>query len=193
MHVQSKNFCTLNFTSKECWQLAILFSFGLVQPPRTSCDIFTLASWVAFSKKNQNYLVSSIALPSSKRFPCTQCSTCRKVCILNMVSAAFSVKIWQGSSLSPFSIFFYFPFYLLQMNICNKPPNKTAPEKTSETTFEVQSQHARRNGWSWPPHPFQFVAWLLFFFFALVGFGILVPLLPIRWVPAGYIVSFMSY
>ncbi|XP_070808856.1 palmitoyltransferase ZDHHC1 isoform X2 [Pituophis catenifer annectens] len=73
------------------------------------------------------------------------------------------------------------------MNICSKPPNKTAPEKTSETTFEVQSQHARRNGWSWPPHPFQFVAWLLFFFFALVGFGILVPLLPIRWVPAGYI------
>ncbi|KAG8144005.1 hypothetical protein E2320_001139 [Naja naja] len=73
------------------------------------------------------------------------------------------------------------------MNICSKPPNKTAPEKTSETTFEVQSQHARRNGWSWPPHPFQFVAWLLFFFFALVGFGILVPLLPIHWVPAGYI------
>ncbi|XP_026574809.1 probable palmitoyltransferase ZDHHC1 [Pseudonaja textilis] len=73
------------------------------------------------------------------------------------------------------------------MNICSKPPNKTAPEKTSETTFEVHSQHARRNGWSWPPHPFQFVAWLLFFFFALVGFGILVPLLPIHWVPAGYI------
>ncbi|KAM3828977.1 palmitoyltransferase ZDHHC1 isoform 1-T2 [Vipera latastei] len=73
------------------------------------------------------------------------------------------------------------------MNICSKPPNKTAPEKTSETAFEVQSQHARRNGWSWPPHPFQFIAWLLFFFFALVGFGILVPLLPVRWVPAGYI------
>ncbi|XP_039183550.1 palmitoyltransferase ZDHHC1 isoform X2 [Crotalus tigris] len=73
------------------------------------------------------------------------------------------------------------------MNICSKPPNKTAPEKTSETTFEVQSQHARRNGWSWPPHPFQFIAWMLFFFFALVGFGILVPLLPVHWVPAGYI------
>ncbi|XP_061449789.1 palmitoyltransferase ZDHHC1 [Rhineura floridana] len=73
------------------------------------------------------------------------------------------------------------------MNICNKPPNKTAPEKSDEAAFEAQSQHARRNGWSWPPHPFQFVAWLLFLFFALVGFGILVPLLPTHWVPAGYI------
>ncbi|XP_066493473.1 palmitoyltransferase ZDHHC1 [Tiliqua scincoides] len=73
------------------------------------------------------------------------------------------------------------------MNICNKPPNKTAPEKSNGTTPEAQSQHARRNGWSWPPHPFQFVAWLLYLFFALVGFGVLVPLLPVHWVPAGYI------
>uniref|UniRef100_A0A8D0L471 Palmitoyltransferase n=1 Tax=Sphenodon punctatus TaxID=8508 RepID=A0A8D0L471_SPHPU len=73
------------------------------------------------------------------------------------------------------------------MNICNKPPNKTAPEKTVVATPEVQSQHARRNGWSWPPHPFQIIAWLLYLFFALIGFGILVPLLPQHWVPAGYI------
>ncbi|XP_037733800.1 palmitoyltransferase ZDHHC1 isoform X5 [Chelonia mydas] len=73
------------------------------------------------------------------------------------------------------------------MNICNKPPNKTAPEKVGETTAEVQSQHARRNGWSWPLHPFQVIAWLLYLFFALIGFGILVPLLPHHWVPAGYI------
>uniref|UniRef100_A0ACB8EAP3 Palmitoyltransferase zdhhc1 n=1 Tax=Sphaerodactylus townsendi TaxID=933632 RepID=A0ACB8EAP3_9SAUR len=74
------------------------------------------------------------------------------------------------------------------MNICNKPPNKTAPEKTNdEAASELQSQHTRRNGWSWPPHPFQFIAWLLYLFFALVGFGILVPLLPVHWVPAGYI------
>ncbi|XP_053126553.1 palmitoyltransferase ZDHHC1 [Hemicordylus capensis] len=73
------------------------------------------------------------------------------------------------------------------MNICNKPPNKTAPEKSNEATLEVQSQHPRRNGWSWPPHPFQFVAWLLYLFFALVGFGVLVPLLPVHWIPAGYI------
>ncbi|XP_060644033.2 palmitoyltransferase ZDHHC1 [Anolis sagrei] len=73
------------------------------------------------------------------------------------------------------------------MNICRKPPNKTAPEKSDEAALEVYPQEARRNGWSWPPHPFQFLAWLLYFFFALVGFGILVPLLPVHWVPAGYI------
>ncbi|XP_035399698.1 palmitoyltransferase ZDHHC1 isoform X3 [Cygnus atratus] len=73
------------------------------------------------------------------------------------------------------------------MNICNKPPNKTAPENFGEAVPEVQVQHARRNGWSWPLHPFQIIAWLLYLFFALVGFGILVPLLPLHWLPAGYI------
>nr|XP_047934663.1 palmitoyltransferase ZDHHC1 isoform X2 [Anser cygnoides] len=73
------------------------------------------------------------------------------------------------------------------MNICNKPPNKTAPENFGEAVPEVQVQRARRNGWSWPLHPFQIIAWLLYLFFALVGFGILVPLLPLHWLPAGYI------
>lgn len=76
------------------------------------------------------------------------------------------------------------------MNICNKPPNKTAPENFGEAVLEVQVQRARRNGWSWPLHPFQIIAWVLYLFFALVGFGILVPLLPLHWLPAGYIVSF---
>ncbi|KFW05994.1 putative palmitoyltransferase ZDHHC1, partial [Eurypyga helias] len=73
------------------------------------------------------------------------------------------------------------------MNICNKPPNKTAPESLGEAFPEVQVQRARRNGWSWPLHLFQIIAWLLYLFFALVGFGILVPLLPRHWLPAGYI------
>ncbi|XP_064315245.1 palmitoyltransferase ZDHHC1 [Phalacrocorax carbo] len=73
------------------------------------------------------------------------------------------------------------------MNICNKPPNKTAPENFGEAVPEVQVQRARRNGWSWPLHLFQIIAWLLYLFFALVGFGILVPLLPRHWLPAGYI------
>lgn len=76
------------------------------------------------------------------------------------------------------------------MNICNKPPNKTAPENLGEAVPEVHVQRARRNGWSWPLHLFQIIAWLLYLFFALVGFGILVPLLPRHWLPAGYIVSF---
>ncbi|XP_075366499.1 palmitoyltransferase ZDHHC1 isoform X1 [Mycteria americana] len=73
------------------------------------------------------------------------------------------------------------------MNICNKPPNKTAPENLGEAVPEVQVQRARRNGWSWPLHLFQIIAWLMYLFFALVGFGILVPLLPCHWLPAGYI------
>ncbi|NXX59883.1 ZDHC1 palmitoyltransferase, partial [Scopus umbretta] len=73
------------------------------------------------------------------------------------------------------------------MNICNKPSNKTAPENFGEAVPEVQVQRARRNGWSWPLHLFQIIAWLLYLFFAMVGFGILVPLLPRHWLPAGYI------
>ncbi|NXU20623.1 ZDHC1 palmitoyltransferase, partial [Pardalotus punctatus] len=73
------------------------------------------------------------------------------------------------------------------MNICNKPHNKIAPEDLGEAIPEVKVQRARRNGWSWPLHLFQIIAWLLFLFFALVGFGILVPLLPRHWLPAGYI------
>ncbi|XP_032556726.1 probable palmitoyltransferase ZDHHC1 isoform X5 [Chiroxiphia lanceolata] len=75
------------------------------------------------------------------------------------------------------------------MNICNKPHNKIAPEDLGEAVPEVQVQRARRNGWSWPLHLFQVIAWLLYLFFALVGFGILVPLLPRHWLPAGYIGS----
>ncbi|NXJ85808.1 ZDHC1 palmitoyltransferase, partial [Trogon melanurus] len=73
------------------------------------------------------------------------------------------------------------------MNICNKPPNKTAPENLGEAAPEVQVHRARRNGWSWPLHLFQIIAWLLYVFFALVGFGVLIPLLPRHWLPAGYI------
>lgn len=75
------------------------------------------------------------------------------------------------------------------MNICNKSHNKIVPEDLGEAVPEVKAQRARRNGWSWPLHLFQIIAWLLFLFFALVGFGILVPLLPRHWVPVGYIVS----
>ncbi|XP_055001719.1 palmitoyltransferase ZDHHC1 isoform X2 [Sorex araneus] len=82
------------------------------------------------------------------------------------------------------------------MNICNKPSNKTAPEKTVWTAAASKAsrpssellgqQRSRRNGWSWPPHPLQILAWLLYFFFALIGFGVLVPLLPHAWLLFGY-------
>uniref|UniRef100_A0A8C6Z7M8 Palmitoyltransferase n=1 Tax=Nothoprocta perdicaria TaxID=30464 RepID=A0A8C6Z7M8_NOTPE len=72
------------------------------------------------------------------------------------------------------------------------PVEQSSPGKGNlgEAAAELPVQRARRNGWSWPPHPFQIIAWLLYLFFALVGFGILVPLLPLHWLPAGYIVSF---
>ncbi|XP_060254384.1 palmitoyltransferase ZDHHC1 isoform X7 [Ovis aries] len=99
-----------------------------------------------------------------------------------------------GSSLGLLRLMLSLLFLPLEMNICNKPSNKTAPEKNvwtapaqaSGPSPELQGQRSRRNGWSWPPHPLQIVAWLLYLFFAVIGFGVLVPLLPHHWVPAGY-------
>lgn len=73
------------------------------------------------------------------------------------------------------------------MNICTKHHNKTAPEQDRRTHSEEPPQTCRTNGWSWPPHPLQILAWLTYFFFTVVYFGILIPLLPHHWVPAGYI------
>ncbi|XP_068022665.1 palmitoyltransferase ZDHHC1 isoform X2 [Melanerpes formicivorus] len=73
------------------------------------------------------------------------------------------------------------------MNFCTKAPNKVAAESRSPAAARGRSQRARRNGWSWPLHLFQLTAWLLYLFYALVGFGILVPLLPPHWLLAGYV------
>ncbi|XP_064414552.1 palmitoyltransferase ZDHHC1 isoform X2 [Latimeria chalumnae] len=73
------------------------------------------------------------------------------------------------------------------MNICNKKANKTAPEKEDVTCNLDSPEHSRVNGWSWPPHPFQIIAWLVYIFFAVVTFGILIPLVPHHWLPAGYV------
>ncbi|XP_075044977.1 palmitoyltransferase ZDHHC1 [Mixophyes fleayi] len=73
------------------------------------------------------------------------------------------------------------------MTICRKPSGKTVPEKEGEDNAADLPQRSRRNGWSWPPHPLQFVAWITYLLFTVIGFGILVPLLPGHWVAAGYI------
>ncbi|KAM8946226.1 palmitoyltransferase ZDHHC1 [Pelodytes ibericus] len=74
------------------------------------------------------------------------------------------------------------------MTICKKQSSKTVvPEKEVGDAVIEQPQHSRKNGWSWPPHPLQFVAWLIYLFFTVIGFGILVPLLPQHWLAAGYI------
>ncbi|XP_072279005.1 palmitoyltransferase ZDHHC1 [Pyxicephalus adspersus] len=73
------------------------------------------------------------------------------------------------------------------MTICRKPSGKTVPGKAGEDAAVESSQHSRKNGWSWPPHPLQFVAWITYLLFTVVGFGVLVPLLPRHWVAAGYV------
>ncbi|XP_055010321.1 palmitoyltransferase ZDHHC1 [Boleophthalmus pectinirostris] len=71
------------------------------------------------------------------------------------------------------------------MEVCSKNPNRTAP--VGEERRADVPLCSRTNGWSWPPHPFQMLAWLLYAYFAITGFGVFVPLLPPHWIPAGYI------
>ncbi|XP_019748752.1 palmitoyltransferase ZDHHC1, partial [Hippocampus comes] len=75
------------------------------------------------------------------------------------------------------------------MDSCVKTRNRTAPTGGEDNGRRAGGSPAcsRTNGWSWPPHPFQMLAWLLYAYFAAVGLGVLVPLLPGHWTPAGYI------
>ncbi|KAK7919222.1 hypothetical protein WMY93_010506 [Mugilogobius chulae] len=59
----------------------------------------------------------------------------------------------------------------MPMEVCSKNPNRTAPDKRMELASS----------------PFQMLAWLLYAYFAITGFGVFVPLLPPHWMPAGYI------
>lgn len=76
-----------------------------------------------------------------------------------------------------------------RMDVCSRNPNRTAPVGEDGPQRADVPLCSRTNGWSWPPHPFQLLAWLLYIFFAVTGFGVFVPLLPAHWIPAGYIVS----
>lgn len=73
------------------------------------------------------------------------------------------------------------------MDVCCRNPNRTAPVGEDGPRRADMPLCSRTNGWSWPPHPFQLLAWLLYIYFAVTGFGIFVPLLPAHWIPAGYI------
>ncbi|XP_041654835.1 palmitoyltransferase ZDHHC1 [Cheilinus undulatus] len=73
------------------------------------------------------------------------------------------------------------------MDVCSKNPNRTAPVAEEDPQRADVPLCSRTNGWSWPPHPFQLLAWLLYVYFAVTGFGVFVPLLPAHWIPAGYI------
>lgn len=71
-------------------------------------------------------------------------------------------------------------------------PNRTVPVAEDGPQRADVPLCSRTNGWSWPPHPFQLLAWLLYVYFAVTSFGVFVPLLPAHWMPAGYIVSLRS-
>uniref|UniRef100_UPI003AAB6A6C palmitoyltransferase ZDHHC1 n=1 Tax=Centroberyx gerrardi TaxID=166262 RepID=UPI003AAB6A6C len=73
------------------------------------------------------------------------------------------------------------------MDVCSRNPNRTAPVSEGGLRRADLPLCSRTNGWSWPPHPFQLLAWLLYLYFAVTGFGVFVPLLPAHWIPAGYI------
>uniref|UniRef100_A0A4W4H296 Palmitoyltransferase n=1 Tax=Electrophorus electricus TaxID=8005 RepID=A0A4W4H296_ELEEL len=79
------------------------------------------------------------------------------------------------------------------MDVCSRNPNRTVPVSDGEPRRPNLPLCSRTNGWSWPPHPFQLLAWFLYLYFALAGFGVLVPLLPSHWIPAGYICAGVTF
>ncbi|XP_039544527.1 palmitoyltransferase ZDHHC1 isoform X3 [Pimephales promelas] len=79
------------------------------------------------------------------------------------------------------------------MDVCSKNSNRTAPVSEGGPRRADVPLCSRTNGWSWPPHPFQLLAWLLYLYFAVTGFGVFVPLLPTHWIPAGYICTGITF
>ncbi|XP_041846582.1 LOW QUALITY PROTEIN: palmitoyltransferase ZDHHC1 [Melanotaenia boesemani] len=73
------------------------------------------------------------------------------------------------------------------MDVCSRNPNRTAPVGEGVPPHADVPLCSRTNGWTWPPHPFQLLAWTLYIYFAVTGLGVFVPLLPAHWIPAGYI------
>ncbi|KAK0150035.1 putative palmitoyltransferase ZDHHC1 [Merluccius polli] len=81
------------------------------------------------------------------------------------------------------------------MDVCSRNPNRTSPVSEAGGGDHVPLC-SRTNGWSWPPHPLQLLAWLLYLFFAITSLGVFIPLLPPHWLPAGYIctgIMFVSH
>ncbi|XP_062254457.1 palmitoyltransferase ZDHHC11 isoform X2 [Platichthys flesus] len=67
------------------------------------------------------------------------------------------------------------------MSCFSERRRRTSPMGGSSRNELVPSKLPRMNGWSWPPQAFQVAGWLVYSFFAIVGFGIYIPLLPLPW------------
>lgn len=75
------------------------------------------------------------------------------------------------------------------MNCFSQRVRRTAPMRGSSRNELVPSKPPRKNGWSWPPQPFQVVGWLVYSYLTIVSFGICIPLLPLPWKHVAYTVS----
>ncbi|RXN27538.1 putative palmitoyltransferase ZDHHC11 isoform X3 [Labeo rohita] len=79
------------------------------------------------------------------------------------------------------------------LNCFGRHRRRTAPQNSSRNELFAPPLHSRINGWSLPLHGFQLVAWLIYCFMAIVGFGVYIPLLPAPWSFAAYAVSFTDH
>ncbi|XP_052434995.1 palmitoyltransferase ZDHHC11 isoform X1 [Carassius gibelio] len=76
---------------------------------------------------------------------------------------------------------------MTNLNCFGRHRRRTAPQFTdSRSELFSRPLHSRINGWSLPLHFFQLLAWIIYSFMAIVGFGIYVPLLPAPWSFAAY-------
>ncbi|XP_072365964.1 palmitoyltransferase ZDHHC11 isoform X1 [Scyliorhinus torazame] len=73
------------------------------------------------------------------------------------------------------------------MNCFDRRLRKTGPEREGSRNDLVASPtRSRVNGWTLPLHSFQLIAFVLYFYLAVVAFGIYIPMLPYSWKYAGY-------
>ncbi|XP_016328122.1 probable palmitoyltransferase ZDHHC11 [Sinocyclocheilus anshuiensis] len=76
---------------------------------------------------------------------------------------------------------------MTNLNCFGRHRRRTAPQSNgSRNELFAPPLHSRINGWSLPLHSLQLLAWLVYSFMAIVGFGIYVPLLPAPWSFAAY-------
>ncbi|XP_072515823.1 palmitoyltransferase ZDHHC11 isoform X2 [Salminus brasiliensis] len=71
---------------------------------------------------------------------------------------------------------------MTNMSCLERRLRRTAPARgVSRSELVTAPIHSRVNGWSLPLHVLQLVAWLMYSFMAIVGFGVYIPLLPVPW------------
>ena len=66
-------------------------------------------------------------------------------------------------------------------------------DNTVSSNVVVINKKERINGWSWPLHPFQVVAWFFVVAIPFVYYGSIVSHLPEGWILVGCLVSLKSY